>query len=406
TGCFKMRLCSKLLPINWLPLFWEDLIAIWLLGGVSFVAILLNLTLQQDFLVSMAIMEKRAAMLKIFCQSIAHLISIVHVGSNVNEGFELPTRLAVAASDFILSLTVALTQTELPLNSTAKSVKKSLPVKIRPTKVLVSTLDDADHNSMRTMSELPLSLELSSLLWNNLDEIISLLKKLKDWSKRSRSLHSKGLERVLSWLQGLKEHSDQDTDIETNTDVLLLSSCWKHYGALSHLEDRGFSYRYKDLLQQYLSGVQYFADNQVEERNMDKEGKSATISFFLNCLLLLLGRLDNQQFGDAITEFGTQISQLIMSQLQSGHEGLIDGVIYMLKALIAGTNHISSRTGIASDGQVADYLPILTNLLDERDAAAKAVVKLVGEFCMTVAPIASVSMKFLSVSTQKLLLRG
>lgn len=40
------------------------------------------------------------------------------------------------------------------------------------------------------------------------------------------------------------------------TRALLLSSCWKHYGMLLHLEDKKFTKQYKELLDQYLSGVQ------------------------------------------------------------------------------------------------------------------------------------------------------
>lgn len=40
------------------------------------------------------------------------------------------------------------------------------------------------------------------------------------------------------------------------TGSLLLSSCWKHYGLLMHLEDHIFSQRHKELLDQYLSGIQ------------------------------------------------------------------------------------------------------------------------------------------------------
>lgn len=37
---------------------------------------------------------------------------------------------------------------------------------------------------------------------------------------------------------------------------LLLSSCWKHYGTLMRLEDHKFSQQHKELLGQYLSGIQ------------------------------------------------------------------------------------------------------------------------------------------------------
>lgn len=40
------------------------------------------------------------------------------------------------------------------------------------------------------------------------------------------------------------------------TGVMLLSSCWKHYGMLLHLEDQKFSQHYKNLLDQYFSGIE------------------------------------------------------------------------------------------------------------------------------------------------------
>lgn len=37
--------------------------------------------------------------------------------------------------------------------------------------------------------------------------------------------------------------------------ALLLSSCWKHYSVLLHMEDQKFSKISKELLEQYLSGI-------------------------------------------------------------------------------------------------------------------------------------------------------
>lgn len=37
--------------------------------------------------------------------------------------------------------------------------------------------------------------------------------------------------------------------------ALLLSSCWKHYSVLLHMEDQKFSKNSKELLEQYLSGI-------------------------------------------------------------------------------------------------------------------------------------------------------
>ena len=111
------------------------------------------------------------------------------------------------------------------------------------------------------------------------------------WSRKSRPLHAKGLEQVLNWLQEIKEHygcsQDEAGPIANScfknslfyyvqfskivislsamwkigskvpkAGVLLLSSCWKHYAMLLHLEDKKFSQQYKDLLDQYLSAIQ------------------------------------------------------------------------------------------------------------------------------------------------------
>lgn len=37
--------------------------------------------------------------------------------------------------------------------------------------------------------------------------------------------------------------------------AILLSSCWKHYSVLLHMEDQKFSKISEDLLEQYLSGI-------------------------------------------------------------------------------------------------------------------------------------------------------
>ncbi|KAG8371928.1 hypothetical protein BUALT_Bualt12G0013800 [Buddleja alternifolia] len=332
------------------------------------------------------IREKYDVILKMFCSCVAHLLSIICNGSNMQDGFELPTRLSVAATDFILSLTVALTKKDMLSNNITKKQKpSSLGAKNQPITLLPAATTNRDENTVRKASELPSSLELKLLLWNNLNELTTLVKKLTAWSRKSRSLHAKGLERVSKWLQEIKQQYgcflDEAESQMLKTGSLLLSSCWKHYGMLMHLEDHKFSQHYKELLNQYLSGIQFYTDNQAEEPNMNKNSRAETINFFLNCLMLLLGRLNNEQFGSVITEFGSQISQVVMSQLRCSDEEVIDGAISILKAAIFLTNHTLSKSSLGDNTQMDSLLPILLNLLDERDAAAKAVVKLVAEYC-------------------------
>ncbi|XP_011075215.1 uncharacterized protein LOC105159735 isoform X2 [Sesamum indicum] len=333
-----------------------------------------------------AVREKYDAILKIFCSCVTHLLSIMCNRSNMQEGFELPTRLAVAAADFILSLTVSLTRKDLASdNMTKKQKSSSVVAKSQPISLLPGGTNDRGNDTSRKTSELPSSLELKLLLWDNLNQLIPLVEKLTAWSRKSRSLHAKGLERVFKWLQEVKQLYgcfQDETEIQLlKNGSLLLSSCWKHYGMLMHLEDHKFSQQYKELLDQYLSGIQFYADNQSEEPNMSKDSQSDTINFFLNCLLLLLGRLDNQQFGNAIIEFGSQISQVLMAQLRCADEEVIDGAINIFKAVILRTNHASSKRSVADPRQMDALLATLLDLLDERDAAAKAIVKLVAEYC-------------------------
>ncbi|KAK2363387.1 casein kinase protein HD16 [Trifolium repens] len=86
------------------------------------------------------------------------------------------------------------------------------------------------------------------------NDLICLAQRRLSWSKKSRFLHAKGLEQVLKWLEDIKDHYGSfQPELDSNafkTGDLLLSSCWKHYYVLLHLEDQKFSQHYKELLDQ------------------------------------------------------------------------------------------------------------------------------------------------------------
>ncbi|XP_051138926.1 uncharacterized protein LOC127256780 isoform X2 [Andrographis paniculata] len=327
-----------------------------------------------------AIREKNDVLLKMFCPCVTHLISLVCNGSQVREGFELPNRLAIAAADFLLSLTVALTGNDLA----HKQKSSSSNAKNQSIYLLPEATKPRDEKTLGKASE-SLSLELKFLLLNNLGELIMLVEKLTAWSRKSRSLHAKGLERVCKWLKEVKQIygcSPDETELQMRKiGSLLLSSCWKHYGTLLHLEDNKFNQQFKELIGQFLSGIQFYADNKFGEPNTSEGDKLETINFFLNCLLLLLGKLDNKMFGDAIEEFGSKISQILLSQLQCTNEEVIDGAISIFKAVIFRTNHTLSKRNVGDVGEMDDLMSMLLNFLGDRDAAAKAIVKLVAEYC-------------------------
>ncbi|XP_042053805.1 uncharacterized protein LOC121798730 isoform X3 [Salvia splendens] len=335
-----------------------------------------------------AIRQAHDMILKTLSSSIPHLLSKLSNGSIMRDGFELPTRLAVSAADFVLSLTVALTRKDLPFNGnniTKKQKSSFIGAKSQPSSSLHAATIDRNENAIRETSEGSSTSDLKMLLWNNLNELITLVKKLADWSRKSRYLHGEGLKRVCTWLQDLNQQYDcfqKQTELHMlKTGSLLLSSCWKHYGMLMFLEDSKFSQKHKELLDQYLSGIKFYAENQAEELDIGKSSIIETVNFFLNCLMLLLGRLNDQQFENAITEAGPQLSEILISQLRCADEDVIDGTTTIFKAVILNTNHMLSSRSLRDDRRIDVFLPTLLNLLDEQDAAAKAIVKLLAEYC-------------------------
>ncbi|XP_059298575.1 uncharacterized protein LOC132051492 isoform X4 [Lycium ferocissimum] len=322
------------------------------LGWCTLARSLIEFEVTMDKLVTHGIRARYDALLKIFCMCMSHLVAIVRDGSTAQGEFELPTRLSVAAADLILSLTEALA-----------------------TNSVFSCSDDKQKAA---------GMEMKLLLWDHLDNLIILVERLTAWSRKSRPLHAKALERVHRWLLGTQEnyiHIQTKADSEMlKSGVLLLSSCWKHYGMLLHLEDHKFAQQYTELLEQYLSGIQFYADNYAEESPGNKESGKETIIFFLNCLALLLGRLNGKQFETTIEEYGSRLSQAIISQLNNVDDEVIDSSLCIFKAVIFRTNSSLSKHS-ADLRQINAVLPMLLHLLDERDSAAKAVIKLFAEYC-------------------------
>nr|XP_043612330.1 uncharacterized protein LOC122584038 [Erigeron canadensis] len=329
--------------------------------------------------------ERYSGFLESLCICSDHLLSLINDGSILQGGFELPTRLALAAADCIISLSVALTRKEMAFDA-SKTVNKSPKSGQQDLQgISIGAIGGQKKvNAISPASEVTRGTETSLLLWNLLDLLIVLVRRLLAWSRKSRSLHAKGLERVLKWLNETKDQyhfmQDQAGPQRVKTGILLLSSCWKHYGILLHLEDHHLSNRHKELLEQYLSGIEYYAGNMKVDTN-DQDSGIATINFFMNCLLLLLGRFSSKQFDTAMVEHRLNITRAVASQLCSADDDVIGGAISILKATIFGTNHLASGHSLTDSKQMKSVLPLLLNLLDERDGTARAVVTLIAEYC-------------------------
>ncbi|GLT55250.1 hypothetical protein SLA2020_283890 [Shorea laevis] len=325
------------------------------------------------------IRERYNDLLKILCSCMSRLLSIVCKGSILQDGFELPSRLAVSAADCFLALTEALTKKVLSNRPTSNSSALNRAITLVPA---------SDKKAKPVSKSLEVSnMEMEYLFWDHLEELINLVQRLLAWSRKSRPLHAKGLEKVLKWLQEIKGHyscfQDETGSKILKTGVTLLSSCWKHYGMLLHLEDQKFSQIYKELLDQYLSGIQkhmqYYTDNHTGGHIDSKDGAIETRNFFLNCLCLLLGRLESKKFESTTVEYGMQISDVLLPQLHCADEDVLDGVVCILKAVIFKSH--SAGSSLADTRLMDSVLPLLIHFLDERDGTARAVVMLIAEYC-------------------------
>ncbi|XP_065855835.1 uncharacterized protein [Euphorbia lathyris] len=316
------------------------------------------------------------SLLKILCPYVPKLSRIVCEGSTLQEGFELPSRLSVSAADCIISISEALTKKAEVLSRKPKSLESnSLNKSISPFHAAVGE---------QKVKPACTSLDGSNLLWNLIEELATLTQRLFAWSRKSRPLHAKGVEQVLKWLQEIKGQysyiQDEAGVSMPRTGAFLLSSCWKHYSNLLHLEDHKFSQHWKELLEQYISGIQYYIESQAEGQIENKNAGVETIKFFLNCLCLLLGRLGSNKFESTVSEYGMQISRILLSQLRCADEDVIDGAVSIFKEVIFKPN-CSSGNHHADDRQIDTVLPLLLSLLDEQDGIARAAVMLVSEYC-------------------------
>ncbi|XP_057438694.1 uncharacterized protein LOC130730649 isoform X1 [Lotus japonicus] len=326
------------------------------------------------------IRERYGDLLKILSTRLPDLAGIVSNESTLQDGFQLPSRLGVSAADCLLSISGALTKV-----AELDGKKSRLNTRAKDQAIAFVQSPSVEKKvKMGSKSLLMSKFERDYILWNHLDHLICLVQRLLSWSKKSRLLHAQGLEQVLKWLEEIKGHygsllPEADCNALKSGD-LLLCSCWKHYSMLLHLEDHKFSQHYKELLDQYLSGIQYYMDNHAGGYTDNKDGGLETMKFFLNCLCLLLGRLDSKRFEGTVSEFGMNISRILVPQLNCSDEDVVVGVVSIFKAIILKPDYSEEDT-LTDSRQANLVIPFLLHLLDEQDGPARAVVLLIAEYC-------------------------
>ncbi|XP_045793361.1 uncharacterized protein LOC123888366 isoform X3 [Trifolium pratense] len=326
------------------------------------------------------IRERYSDLLKILSTCLHDLAGIVSNESTLQDGFELPSRLGVSAADCFLAISGALTKADKLQD---KKLKFNTEAKDQAITLVQSPMVGKKVKSV-SKSLLMSKFERDYTLWHHLDDLICLVQRLLSWSKKSRFLHAKGLEQVLKWMEEIKNHYGSfQPEADSNafkTGDLLLSSCWKHYYLLLHLEDQKFSQHYKELLDQYLSGIQYYMDNHASGSADNKDSGLETTKFFLNCLCLLLGRLDSKRFESTMSEIGMKISRILVPQLNCTDEDVIVGAVAIFKAIILKPN-LSQEDALINSRQANIVMPFLLHLLDEQDGTSRAVVMLIAEYC-------------------------
>ncbi|KAL8172138.1 hypothetical protein V2J09_023942 [Rumex salicifolius] len=283
--------------------------------------------------------ERHLALLKILCSSISSLSLFMCNGSVSRDGFELPTRLAAASADCILVLTEQLIKK--PLNSTVPGQSAS-SINQEPQKRISVVYGIRDHGE--TSPDVSNNIELGLQLWKNLDNLIVLLEKLQCWSRKSRPLHAEGSGGVLKWLKALKSHHEFYQDEP----------------------DHQLLHRFKELIDQYLSGIEFYSEDGPKE---NEESIKETRKFFMNCLALLLGRLDDKRLSSLMADYGVRMSNVLLSQLHSADEELIMPVT------------IGSGNNLNHLGETETILSSLLKMLDKHDSASRAAVLLLAHHC-------------------------
>ncbi|XP_049934180.1 uncharacterized protein LOC116255757 isoform X3 [Nymphaea colorata] len=320
--------------------------------------------------------------LKILIVSIARLSSIMSEGSIQRDGYELPTRLAVAAADCILVLTEALTEKQ-PVTSMAshQDLKSQPNVKRKLVTMLPAGHSDVgDVGSSSSYGSEPI--EMKQLLWEHLDEVASLVQKLQAWNRKSRPLHAKGLGQVLKWLRVFEESSQCEPDeLVIKTGQSLLISCWRHYAKLLRLEDNTVYWNFMDMLGEYLGAMQIYVQEDGYGEQSDEASSVETRKFFLNCISLILGRLDSGEIELVVSENGPRILTVLFAQIRCIDGDVVEGSVDILRTIIFRRCSPAFGSKPPNFGPMEAALPLLLNLLDGRDVLARAVVSFVAEYC-------------------------
>lgn len=343
-----------------------------------------------------------------FVACVPLLVQIVSNASVKEEGKQrAPTRLTIAAADCSIVITRHLaTGPSSQFNLTGKP--KELKVEIQPQKKVLITpassrsLDSRsarnavshlseDDNITSTSGSVPQAVSKDygeQMLWEILDDVILLVTELHEWNRRGRLLHAQGLQQVQKRLQDLAKFRDSlqsqgAGEADMAVGVAVMAACWRHYSGLILLEDYTLSSHPQPAIEHWLGALQHWTQEAQESALTDSRRADEMRGYALTCLALVIGRLEPQRLETILEAFEGHLFQALLSQVRGGDNEIVDLAVAVLRALLFRPPPATLKanvTGPSISSRMEEVVPMLMDMLDSRDSAARAGVLLVAEF--------------------------
>ncbi|CAM6037629.1 unnamed protein product [Sphagnum compactum] len=327
----------------------------------------------------------------IYCLIIIFMISSSYSALVKEEGKQrAPTRLTIAAADCSIVITRHLaTGPSSQFNLTGKP--KELKVEIQPQKKVLITPASSRSLDSRSARDGSVPQAVSKdygeqMLWDILDDVILLVTELHEWNRRGRLLHAQGLQQVQKRLQVLAKFRDSlqsQGEADMAVGVAVMAACWRHYSGLILLEDYTLSSHPQSAIEHWLGALQHWTQEAQESALTDSRRADEMRGYALTCLALVIGRLEPQRLETILEAFEGHLFQALLDQVRGGDNEIVDLAVAVLRALLFRPPPATLKanvTGPNISSRMEEVVPMLMDMLDSRDSAARAGVLLVADF--------------------------
>ncbi|KAG0590274.1 hypothetical protein KC19_1G086500 [Ceratodon purpureus] len=321
-----------------------------------------------------------------FTKCVHPLIQIVCNESSKQGKQKLPTRLTMAAADCVTVITKGLISEPpaIPIKTTTeKSEKSEERVLITPISSssndngsdVSSSSNESEASTSGRETENALKEQGARALWDKLDDIILLVIELQEWNEQGRPLHARGLQQVLKRLRFLATYKDSleiPAGGNIQVGISVLAACWRQYSSLILLEDRVLVSNPDPVIEHWCGALQYWTQAAEELHASETRRADEMRGYALTCLALVLGRLDPRRLEEVLKDIEPELLQTLMNQVRGADIEVVDMAMAILRSLLFRSSAVTSK--------MEEIVPVLMDMLDTRDSAARAVVLLVAEF--------------------------